>query len=339
MIRGSAEPCFSIRLVRPFLKQVGEPAAALAAPWAFASLPPDARIPVSVALSWLECVVASLRDPDLGLRASRHMERGGYDLVEYAARSCETWGDALRVVLRYGHLLNEAADYALHVVGGSARLELRSTLPLDRASSDFTVCAFASAASRWAGVSSFAGFEFWFRHPEPRCTRLYAQTFGAARLRFDAPLEAMVFDAALLTADRNLNVMLRRHADQVLSSLPKRHSVASRVRSILIQLLPTGAAQCECVAEQLEMSRRTLSRHLAEESTSYEALLDEVRLGLALQCLTNSDFTVQDIAFLLGYSETAAFSRAFKRWTGQSPGQYRKGGADAAVGVVSEATG
>jgi AraC-like DNA-binding protein len=85
------------------------------------------------------------------------------------------------------------------------------------------------------------------------------------------------------------------------------------------------------------MSRRTLARQLAEEGTSFEALLDEVRLGVALQGLTGSELNVQDVAFLLGYSETAAFSRAFRRWTGQSPAEYRKSAA--AQGAPHRAAG
>lgn len=327
-----------MRLVRPFLRHISArsgppdlahaPEGALRPRCDFASLSPDARIPVPVALSWIEHVVASTGDADLGLHAAQHFERGGYDVVEYAARSCSTWGEALELVLRYVHLLNEAADYGLYVSHGTARLELRSKVPLHRAATDFTVCGLAAAAARWTCAPTLAGYELWFRHAAPASLAVYAQVFGAARLRFGAPVDALVFDEALLaaplrSADPNLNALLRRHADTALG-MSEWRSTSSRVRALLAELLPAGIAQGERVARRLEMSRRTLSRQLESEGTTFEAVLEEVRYGLAMQYLTRSDLNVQDIAFLLGYSETAAFSRAFKRWSGRGPSRFRK---------------
>jgi len=78
------------------------------------------------------------------------------------------------------------------------------------------------------------------------------------------------------------------------------------------------------VATRLGMSRRSLTRHLEHEHTSYSELLNEVRRELALQLLRRDDLDVQEIAARLGYSLTAAFSRAFRRWEGMSPMQYRR---------------
>ncbi len=260
------EPRFSMRLVRPFLKHMAD-SGVEGRICSFASWSVDARIPVRVALAWIESAVESSGDPDLGLRAVKRIEHGGYDLVEYAARSCSTWGDALEIVLRYVHLLNEAADYALHVGAGSARLELHSKVPLNRAAADFTVCGLVSAATRWTRTGSLSGCELWFRHPKPSCTRAYEGLLGPVVLRFDAPFEALIFDeeqlaAPLRTADPNLNALLRRHADQALSSCLERRWVTGRVRELLMELLPAGVAQGERVARRLGMSRRTLSRQL-----------------------------------------------------------------------------
>jgi AraC-like DNA-binding protein len=327
-----------MRLVRPFLRHIS----ALASPHFarapegalrlagcdFTALSSDARIPVRAALLWLEEVVAGTGDHALGLHAAQHFERGGYDLVEYAARSCGTWGEALEIVLRYVHLLNEAADYGLYVSQGTARLELRSKIPLPRAAADFTVCGLALAALRWTGAETLEGYELWFRHPAPQDQAAYNARFGLARLCFDAPVDALLFDASCLvaplrTADPNLNALLRRHAEQSLGMVAERRSMAAQVRSLLTELLPAGISQGERVARRLGLSRRTLSRQLESEGTSYESVLEEVRYGLARQYLTRGDLNVQDVAFLLGYSETAAFSRAFKRWSGIGPTSFR----------------
>ena len=108
--------------------------------------------------------------------------------------------------------------------------------------------------------------------------------------------------------------------------LSKRRSAAglrSLVEERLGSLLPSGKAQVTSVAEQLGMSARSLRRHLAEEGTSFAEVLDHLRHRLALRYLRDKHASLQQIAWLLGYSETAAFNHAFKRWTGTSPGQVR----------------
>ena len=81
----------------------------------------------------------------------------------------------------------------------------------------------------------------------------------------------------------------------------------------------------ETVADHLRMSARTLSRRLADEGTSHKAILDELRADLARRYLEDAELAISEVAFLLGFSEPSAFHRAFKRWTGQTPSQFRKG--------------
>jgi AraC-like DNA-binding protein len=158
---------------------------------------------------------------------------------------------------------------------------------------------------------------------------VYHETLAGARLRFSAPYDALTFDSALLkaplrTSDAVLNAVLRRHADQLVSTLPQNDALSPRVRKLLLEMLPSGNSDATRVAAKLGMSRRTLTRHLEREGVTYKELLEKARHQMALQYLEKSNLDPQQIAFVLGYSVTAAFSRAFARWEGKSPTEHRR---------------
>ena len=109
-----------------------------------------------------------------------------------------------------------------------------------------------------------------------------------------------------------------------LSEMDIDDTMAARVRSALVELLPAGKSALDNVAQKLSMSRRTLQRKLTDEGTSFQQQLNATRLLLAQNYLRDHDRTNDDIAFLLGYEDTTSFLRAFSAWTGQSVGEYRR---------------
>ena len=109
-----------------------------------------------------------------------------------------------------------------------------------------------------------------------------------------------------------------------LSEMEIDDSMAARVRSALVELLPAGKTTVDDVARKLCMSRRTLQRKLTDEHTTFQQQLNSTRLLLAQNYLRDSDRTNDDIAFLLGYEDTTSFLRAFTAWTGQTVSDYRR---------------
>ena len=109
-----------------------------------------------------------------------------------------------------------------------------------------------------------------------------------------------------------------------LSEMDVDDTIAARVRSALVELLPAGMTTVEHVASKLCMSRRTLQRKLADENTTFQQQLNSTRLLLAKNYLKNSDRTSDDIAFLLGYEDTTSFLRAFNVWSGMTITEYKK---------------
>lgn len=322
------ECCYSVLLLRPFLVRLA--ASSMRSSEVvkrLAALEDDERVPVRQVLRWLDSAVKMTGDEDLGLRAASEMGRGAGDALEFAASSAASFEEAVQLVLRYIRILNEAADFSLQVREKVASIELHSRVPLTRVPADFQVAALVRGVRAWLG--SLDTFEIWFSYPEPADLSVYHEVLAGARLRFSAPYDALTFDAALLksplrASDAVLNAVLRRHADQLVASLPQNDALSPRVRKLLLEMLPSGNSDATRVAARLGMSRRTLTRHLEREGVTYKELLEKARHQMALQYLEKSNLDPQQIAFILGYSVTAAFSRAFARWEGKSPTEHRR---------------
>jgi AraC-like DNA-binding protein len=110
-----------------------------------------------------------------------------------------------------------------------------------------------------------------------------------------------------------------------LSALDEQASTADRVRAVLLEMLPAGINSIEAVAQRLAMSKRSLQRHLGDERLSFQAVLNNVRQELAQHYLINSTISPGEISWLLGFQESNSFIRAFRSWTGKTPGAYRMG--------------
>jgi AraC-like DNA-binding protein len=118
--------------------------------------------------------------------------------------------------------------------------------------------------------------------------------------------------------------VLSERADALLKSLQESKTMRGRVEGILVPILHRSDISMDVVAEQLGVSRQTLYRSLKAEGVTYETVLDELRRKMALNFLAGKKVSVNETAYLVGFSEPAAFSRAFKRWTGKSPSAARK---------------
>jgi AraC-like DNA-binding protein len=323
-------PSFSARLVLPFVRLLQRdpriPRESLAE---LAAIDPDERLPISAVQELLAGALFLTGDEDLGLKAAREIVHGDYGALEYASRSAATWADSMNTIGRYMRLVNDALRISFHVEGERVLVQLDSTVPLARAATDFQSAAFHISSS-YSWMPDFEPeYEVLFTHPRPGSTAEYERTFVGSRLRFDAEWNGFVFPSAYLaleprSADPNLHTLVSRHAEAMLAELPKADSLTERVRDLLTRELAGGNATLRHVARAVSMSERTLTRHLEGEGTSFRDLLEDLRRRLALRYVRRSELPLSEIAFLLGFSQAAAFHRAFRRWTGQTPIEYRK---------------
>lgn len=164
--------------------------------------------------------------------------------------------------------------------------------------------------------------------PEPAVNQAgYREFFGRkitagkeVRVVFDAEDAARPF----VTGNRMMLDYFEPGLKERLSDLDEETSLSQRVKSILLQLLPSGKSSIEQAAGKLAMSPRTLQRHLAKESLNYKEILNTTRRELAEHYLAQATISNDEISFLLGYRDTNSFLRAFKDWTGMTPGQFRQ---------------
>jgi len=162
-----------------------------------------------------------------------------------------------------------------------------------------------------------------FTHAEPSYRAEYDRIFGVP-LVFGSSMNALLFDEELLSMrlpqpNQYVSSLLTERAEALLEKLENSKSTRGRVESLLIPILHTGEAKIETIARKLALSRQTLFRRLKAEGVTFEQVLDELRHKLALEYLNGKNVSVNQTSYLLGFSDPAAFSRAFKRWTGASP--------------------
>lgn len=319
-----------MRLVRPFMlalrkyqdfpEHVLEP---------LARLDPDERLPVDTMHELMRGAIELSGDPDLGLKAAREIEMGDYGALEYVASSAPTWGDAIRAIGRYMPLVNDALDFVLEIRDGRAEVQLHSRVALPRAAADFQSAAFHVATLHRSAPDLGVDAQVWFTHERPKSIDEYERTFARSTLHFGKPFNGFVFDEQWLalplsSADPKLHQVIRKHADLVLAELPRTESLTQKVRDLLARELAGGNPGAPEVARKLGMSARTLGRRLEEEGTTFKELADDVRRRLALRYVGGQDLGLSEVAFLLGFSQAPAFHRAFKRWTGRTPLEYRR---------------
>jgi AraC-like DNA-binding protein len=163
----------------------------------------------------------------------------------------------------------------------------------------------------------------WFRHAGFGPAEEYRAVLECP-VRFQSERSGIVFEDAALDAPRagsdpRLAGFLQAHAEVLLAKLPDDATFAEQVRAALVAELREGEPDVAKVARRLGTSARSLQRRLQEEGASFRAVVDDARLELSRVYLGEKNLSIADIAYLLGYSDPAAFTRAFKRWTGRSP--------------------
>ena len=163
-----------------------------------------------------------------------------------------------------------------------------------------------------------------FTHSEPAYRAEYDRIFRVPVV-FDSGENAMRIDEALIASVRLppssslITSVLKEHADVLLEKLESSKLTRTRVENLLVELMPAGTAGIDAIACKLGLSRQTLFRKLKAEGVTFEQVLDELRFSMAHDYLRVRKFSVKETAYLLGFSDPTAFSRAFKRWTGQTP--------------------
>jgi AraC-like DNA-binding protein len=286
---------------------------------------------VSVASQYrfLELASTEANDSLLGLHLAAEMDLRDAGILFYLAASSATVAEALDNLARYAGTTNEAVLVELSRHKEETIVTVRPVRAYDeprRQFSEFTALAVIRSLRKQTN-RDFAPSRMTFAHIRNTGLREIHRIlrcpveFGHATDSWVLPQSVM--ELAIISADSHLLQVLTRHADDLLAERRSATGLQSMVESQLLNLLPSGRVQAASVAQQLGMSARSFTRHLAEEGTTFGETLDRLRNRLARRYLEDERISLQQIAWLLGYSEPTAFNHAFKRWFGTSPGRAR----------------
>ena len=281
----------------------------------------------SVARLFKACVEAT-GDPYFGLTVSRFIQFSTLHALGHALAASDTLLDFCKRLARYFRVLSQSAVFTL--AEESERVLLRA-LPLTEtcAETEDTFVAFLVLTMRRLYRDDFSPIAVAFHHPPPsRGTQPYEAffrapvAFGAASTTIE--LSRLELTRPLVGACPDLAAIHDGIANDLLVQLDKCDIVAA-VKKKIVESLPLGKCTRQKTARDMAMSEATLQSRLAERGTTFQTLVDEAREDLARAYLRQSRYSLTDIAFLLGFSDTSNFARAFRRWVGCSPAEFRRG--------------
>ncbi len=302
-----------------------------------AGLPENALSPLPDTLAAVDYVrlldtAAQLaNDPHFGLHVGESVKLGTYTVYGLILLSCHDFGQVFQQTLRYEGLAHDLGRSDLQVANGIAQYQWHSHFP--HASRHLAESVFAGIRvfGNWLAGAPLPPVPVWFTHAAPEDMSEHQRIFGNAAV-FNAPINNASFDAALLSwpvpnADVGMYPVLQQHAEGLLREKMRAQAeggIVAQVRATIIANLTQDRARLALIAQDLNLTQRTLQRKLSEAGSSFQQVLDNTRHELAKDYLSQRQLNLADIAFLLGYQEQSAFNHAFKGWFGISPGSYRE---------------
>jgi AraC-like DNA-binding protein len=297
---------------------------------------PDNRIPLANYIALLEAGIELCSEPALALLFGEEVRMQDISIVGLIGEAAESPEAGRRLLNRYACLMidEDSAGTSDRIEfvreDGNVWLKFPSKLYVDNpllTESGFARC--AAGAREMPGSSENFPFikAIHFTYKEPAYRAEYDRVFGVP-LFFGSHMNAFLIEEELFhiklpRTNPYLSEVLAARAEALLKDLERSRSTSGRVEELLIPVLHTGGASIDLTARKLGLSRQTLFRKLRAEGVTFKKLLDELRRDLAFDYLNSKHTSVNETAYLVGFSEPAAFSRAFKRWTGSSPRAIR----------------
>ena len=277
---------------------------------------------------WAEVLTITGID-SIGIEAGRFYSPFDLSALGVSFLSSTTLMEALQRLHRYESIVN--STLAFTIAETAKRVDVLSDANFQfeevaRIHQDIRLSVLVDLCRKGLGPA-LNPVEVAFTYPEPKDTSEYVAVF-CCPLVFSQPVSRLSFSVddtqrAFLTSNREIAFGNDQILNEMLSEL-KGSSLASQVKRIIIEGLPSGSLTAKDVVERLFMSSRTLHRKLSDEGTNFRTLLLEVRRELAEQYISDRSMPLAEISYMLGFADQSSFFKAFKKWTGDSPSQFRE---------------
>jgi AraC-like DNA-binding protein len=287
-------------------------------------------VPAERYYDMLERIAEQIDVTDLPVRTGASMRLDEYGALGLAFKAATTLGASYARVERYARLWTSVVEYELRPSTGGTLFILHRAgerrLGM-RLSNEATLASAVSIARQVCPVA-LAPVEVLVSHPAPRSIAAHEEWFGCP-VRFGADLDAILYAEETLArpnilADEGISKYLTAHLDAELSEITREPAIVTQARAAIAQALSEGAPKMAEIARGLGLSARSFHRRLSEHGMNFQALTEQTRRDLAEGLLKDESQSLAEIAFLTGFSEQSAFTRAFKRWVGATPAAYRK---------------
>ena len=291
---------------------------------------PQARVSAKHYGELWRLVALTLDDEFFG-QDSRRMKAGSFAMLVHSVIGCRTLGQALERSLRFYGLILDDTSASLTRQGADAVIVLheRDTTAAPRIFGQEVLLMLVHGVACWLVGRRIPMLRAQFRYAEPAHGAEYRLMY-TTDLSFGAPHTSFAFaaehlDLPVIQDETSAKDFLRTAPESILVKYKNGSSLRARIRRRLRQMLPGDVPDFETLAAELNMTTATMRRRLHEEGASYQEIKDQLRRDLAIGYLSHSERSVMDIALKLGFSERSAFHRAFRKWTGASPGEFRRG--------------
>ncbi len=295
----------------------------------------DNRIAMDRYIALMRAAKEMTGDPALALHYGESVDLSDLSITGLIMNASATMGEAFVQMNRFGRLAIEvegvgAGGQRFHHVGDSRGVWLVDTRANPNDFPELTEVTFARMCCHPRRfLSEPHVLEVHVTHAAPSYRDEYERIFQCPVV-FDAPWNAIRLHPGITAMKvalqpRYVFGVLSERAEQLLKDLESTKTTRGKVESQLMLILHKGEASMDTVAASLGVSRQTLFRRLKAEGVTFEKVLDDLRHRLALHYLAGRKASVNETAYLVGFSDPAAFSRAFKRWTGKSPSEMRGG--------------
>ncbi|MFA6508296.1 MAG: AraC family transcriptional regulator [Treponemataceae bacterium] len=292
---------------------------------------PDSRIPVDAYLAIEEKAAAMTSDPCFGLHVGQFYAPGSWSILDYIVMNSRTLGEGLILSGKYGKIVSYLIKSKLKIRPGEAEVILYVPANYSEISPHcyHTVQAGMVQMMRKLTGKQIAPIRVRFRDPEPDAAALKEFiSFFNCPVIFGSERYSMTFDPAigktpLPQSDPNLLKYFQSLASDIVLQLEKNGSATEAVISLMVTKLKDKDLSIRNIAREMGMSVRSLQLKLKEEQTVFSDLLLQTREKLARRYLGQNS-TVEETSFLLGFSDSSSFRKAFKKWSGCTPGEYRR---------------
>ncbi len=274
-----------------------------------------------------------LEAKDFSIQVAKQFQPSMLHVVGYAMMSSSSLKDALTRIVKFKQVLSNTSEFSLIEDDGDLIFNMSLFTHLDSNEKVLSRCVVETWLASIVQISrdlldqTLVLKKVFLCYPKPAHDTAYLTDFFQCQVEFNATTSMLVFDLQqasipLLSGNPQVNQIHEKLLSELLSRVNK-DDLTNMVITLICDSLPLGAPSQTEVANQLNMSLRSLQRKLHDQGTNYKDILDNIRKKMTMGYISQKHLSISEISYLVGFSDTSNFNRAFRRWTNQAPGKYR----------------